>query len=161
MLQSRYVEYTTEVPWQEVFILALRRTLSVAKACDIACVTRNEATKRKNADPEFRREWENAMEDGCDDIEEALKKRAVRGYLKPIYWQGQRVGFERKFDTVGAMFMLRGRRKEVFGDARSIVTINNQGGGGGNITHALDDKKLQQMDPEQLQKAWEDRCKVN
>ena len=158
---AHYIEVRTDTPWKETFITALRRTLSVARACDIACVTRDLATRNKNSDSQFRKDWINAVESACDDIEEALKKRAVRGYLKPIYWQGKRIGFERKFDTVAGMFLLRGRRKEIFGDAKSIVTINNQQPGGGSaVTQALDDRKLQQMDPEELQKTWEDRCKA-
>jgi hypothetical protein len=157
--KSTFVSVRPDVDWKDVFVRTLRRTLSVARSCDIACVEYRFALKHKNSDPEFRKAWESAIEASCDDIEEALKKRAVRGYLKPIYWQGKRVGFERKFDTTAAMFLLRGRRKKIFGDARSIVTINNAPGGG--IPKALDDKKLQQMGPEELQKAWEDRCKAS
>jgi len=146
-----------DTPWKEVFVGALRRTLSVARAADVALISYQMAARHRLKDPAFAKAWNDAVEAGCDDIEEALKKRAVRGYLKPIYWRGKRIGFERKFDTTAAMFLLRGRRKKVFGDAKSIVTINH---GGTSLTaEAMNDKKLEGMSPEELEKSWEDRCK--
>lgn len=145
--------------WKDVFVRTLRKTLSIARACDRALIDRVTVLKVRKSDPEFGQAVLNAIEDACDDIEEALKKRAVRGWLKPIYWQGKRVGYERKFDTVAAMFLLRGRRKEIFGDAKSIVTINNQAEGSAT-KEAINDKKLNLMSPEELQKTWEDRCKA-
>ena len=70
-----------------------------------------------------------AMAFALDQLEEALLSRAREGVAKPVHFQGKEVGAVRTYSDQLAMFLLKARRPEVFGDAdtgeRSKAGINH------------------------------------
>lgn len=78
--------------WRDAFVDAIRETGVVRHALRIAGVARSTAYELRAADPEFAAEWEEAVEDFKDSVEQELLRRAVQGVTRPVYQGGARVG---------------------------------------------------------------------
>lgn len=90
---------TTRTPKkEEAFLNALREGYSVAGACAASGVARRTAYDWRNADPIFCAAWEDAVEEGTDELEDEAVKRAKEGS-----------------DTL-LIFMLKSRRPETYKD---------------------------------------------
>ncbi len=66
------------------------------------------------SDPWYAAEFEKAKEKSYDRLEDEALRRAVEGTDEPVYHGGKRVGFVRKYSDVLLIFLLKGRRPEVF-----------------------------------------------
>jgi hypothetical protein len=102
--------------WREVFLRALARAPIVGVAARIAGVTRRRALEARMADAEFARRWDEAMEDGADELEAAAFRSAVYGEEKPVYHQGEIKGWTVDYSHAMRSMLLKARRPEVFGD---------------------------------------------
>ena len=77
------------------FIESLAEQSTVLHACKAAGISRQTADRWRDADPEFEAQWEEALENAVDVVENSLYQKAVSGdticmifYLKahrPIY----------------------------------------------------------------------------
>ena len=83
---------------KSVFLETLRDGNSVATAAKRIGVSRKTVYEWRKADDEFRAEWETALEEGTDGLEDVAIKRAKEGS-----------------DTL-LIFMLKARRREVYAD---------------------------------------------
>ncbi|HUV73849.1 MAG TPA: hypothetical protein VMW79_06045 [Anaerolineae bacterium] len=63
--------------WRPVFLAALRNSANVRAATQAAGIDRTTAYKARNRSQEFRRQWEEAMEDACDLLEAEAFRRAM------------------------------------------------------------------------------------
>ena len=68
-------------------------------------------------DPEFQRLYDEAIEDAMDRLESAARKRAEFGVERPVFQHGVEVGTVTDYSDNLMMFLLKGRRPEVFKDA--------------------------------------------
>lgn len=93
-------------------------TGSVSAGARAAGVSRTLAYKRRREDHAFAAEWDAALDCALDDLEGALRKRAVEGVEKPVYYGGKQCGSSVSYSDNLGMFLLRGRRKDVFGDGK-------------------------------------------
>ena len=145
--------------WKAAFVAALREYPVLRHACEAAGVARNTATKARNADPEFDAACEEAMQEGIDKAEREAYRRGVHGWHEPVIHQGEmkyqhvfeagedgkvipKVALDEngqpipltvnKFSDPLLQFVLKGRRRETYGDKQEIG-----GMGGGAIQ--LDD----------------------
>ncbi len=50
-----------------------------------------------------------------DDLEAELRRRAMEGTEKPVYFRGEECGVIRNYSDALGMFLLKGRRRAVFG----------------------------------------------
>jgi hypothetical protein len=53
-------------PWRETFLAELRRDPNVKDACKAAGISRNTTYAHRRNDARFRRQWEHALNQGCD-----------------------------------------------------------------------------------------------
>jgi DNA-directed RNA polymerase specialized sigma24 family protein len=53
-------------PWRETLLAALRRDPRTNAACKTAGISRNTAYQHLRNDGRFRRQWEHALNQGCD-----------------------------------------------------------------------------------------------
>ncbi|MDP9359357.1 MAG: hypothetical protein M3R02_29540 [Chloroflexota bacterium] len=107
---------TVRTPEKEQRILdALIERPSVAAACRRARIARSTYYLWRGDDPAFAARADAAIETGLDRIEDALVERAV------------------KHDTTAAIFLLKTRRREVYGD-RTEATVTHKG----EVTHTYD-----------------------
>lgn len=107
------------------FLEALTQTANVTAAAELAGVSRRALYKWRNANEDFARAWNEALELGLDALEDALMVRAKDGTTRPIYQQGKLVGHEQQFDNRAAEFILERRRPEVWGARLKVdVTVD-------------------------------------
>jgi hypothetical protein len=104
-------ERTTTKPAAERFLDGLRACGSIRQACRQTGVTRSTVYEWRNADPEFRARWDEALEQGLDALEDEGMRRAFAGSDRLL------------------MYMLSNRRKSVYGN-RAAEARSSPGGKG-------------------------------
>lgn len=98
--------------WWDTFLRALRQEKNVTKACEAAGVSRTGAYKRRHENEAFAEAWDECLEVIRDDLEAGAMRRAVEGWLEPIYYKGQVVGTVRRFSAALTIFMLKCHRPD-------------------------------------------------
>jgi len=144
--------------WKALFLLALAEVPVISHACKAAGVNRVTAWRAREADEEFAKAWDEAMEEGVDRAEQEAFRRAVVGYEEPVVHQGRlSYLYERYVDDDGKehyrpvldangqpvpltvrkhsdallALILKGRRKKVYADRTELT-----GADGGPVAHA-------------------------
>lgn len=102
--------------WASSFLAALAATGNVSGSARSAGVGRRTAYDRRAVDESFAAAWGEAMETACDTLEAEARRRAHDGVRKPVYQGGKKVGEIREYSDTLLIFLLKGRRREVFGD---------------------------------------------
>lgn len=97
-----------------VFLDVLRRTGNVSAAARAADMARCTLYHQRDKDSEFARSWSEALDEATDDLEHALRQRAVLGTDKAVYYGGKACGSVRSYSDQAGMFLLRVRRPDVF-----------------------------------------------
>lgn len=88
--------------WRPVFLARLRATGTVRMACRAAGISRTTAYDWREADEDFARDWDEAIEDATDALEAAARARALSGSDKLL------------------MFLLKAMRPDKYGDRLHI-----------------------------------------
>ena len=101
--------------WREVFLRALAKAPLVSVAIRLAGVSRTQAFEERYNDPTFARQWDEAMEQGIDQIMAAAYLSAVYGESKPLYRQNKHVGWSTQHSRPMQAMLLQAFRPEVFG----------------------------------------------
>ena len=101
--------------WREVFLRALAKAPLVSVAIRLAGVSRTQAFEERCNDPTFARQWDEAMEQGIDQIIAATYLSAVYGESKPVYRQNKHVGWSTQRSRPMEAMLLQAFRPEVFG----------------------------------------------
>jgi len=124
--------------WKQRFLRALAKTGNVTASARRAGINPKHAHHCYHKWPKFAQAWDRAMVQAVDSLEKAAWDRARDGLDKPIYQGGKLVGWERRYSDTLLIFLLKGRRPEVFGEKRTggDTTVNvgvqvNQGDGSG------------------------------
>lgn len=148
--------------WKPLFVAALREIPVLRYACEAVGVNRVTAWRARQTDEEFAAEWDSAMEDAIDKAEQEALRRGVDGWHEPVIDKGRLAWAYERFEQedgtfdyrpiIGAngqpvpltvrkhsdallQFVLKGRRRTVYGDKQEIT-----GNAGGPIT-ILDETK--------------------
>jgi len=100
--------------WKDIFLQALARAPILSVAARIAAVPPRRATMERNADSEFARQWDEAMEEGLDEIEAAAYLSAVFGDQRPVFHQGLQIGWTTDYSHATQSMLLKALRPEVF-----------------------------------------------
>ena len=115
--------------WQARFLISLKEGHTVSQACKDAGIAVGTAYTARGNDPDFFAEWDSALEEGTDLLEEEAWRRAKEGTPEPVFYQGEIVGHVIKFSDNLLLELLRSRRPEKFrqrqetrhaGDARPL-----------------------------------------
>lgn len=102
------------------FLEALGKTASVTRACKVVRLGRTAIYDWRNADEDFAKAWDTAVERGTDALEDEAVRRAHEGTLKPVYQGGKKVGTIREYSDTLLIFTLKARRPEKYKD-RAVV----------------------------------------
>ena len=102
------------------FLEALMRTGNVTTACGMAALPRETAYYWRSRDPDFGAMWDEALERGLDALEDEVMRRAKDGIEEPVYYRGAVVGETRRYSDTLAMFILKSKRREVWGERQQI-----------------------------------------
>ena len=99
------------------FIKVLRDTGNVSRAAKAAGIPSSSAYRQRARIIKFREQWDDALNEALDNIEEVLLDRAVNGVERQHFHGGEVTGTYRTYSDSLAMFILRGRRPEIYGTA--------------------------------------------
>lgn len=118
----------------KLFLDALRAGHTPKKASDICGINRSTAFNWRLKDDQFRKDWEDALDEGTDVFEQEAMRRAVDGIDKPVFQMGQCVGYTREYSDALLAMQLKGRRATVYGDK----TKHEGGGPNGEFVHKIE-----------------------
>jgi hypothetical protein len=100
-------------PEREIaFLAALSATANVLRACEAAGIGRTTAYDWRDADEDFRKRWDRALEIGVEALEDEAVRRAHEGWEEPVMYQGQQCATVRKYSDTLLIFLLKGRKPE-------------------------------------------------
>ena len=100
---------------QRAFLECYREMGVIRRACKVAKVGRSSHYEWMEANPEYRRAFEDAQEDAADSLEVEVYRRAVKGVKKPVGWyKGVAGGYVRERSDLLLMFALKALRPEKF-----------------------------------------------
>lgn len=102
------------------FLKYLREGWSIAHAATKATLNRRTLYRYKDKHQEFSDEWDNAVDEGTDMLEDILRERVVKGVERPVYYKGEVVGGVAEYSDTLLIFLLKGRRPEKFRDRVDI-----------------------------------------
>ena len=99
----------------------LRETANVSATARRVGKGRQAAYKDRARFEEFREAWEDTVEEAMDTVEAEARRRALEGTGIPFFYDGRKVGTYRVCSDTLLIFMLKGRRREVFGDRTDVT----------------------------------------
>jgi hypothetical protein len=114
-----------------LFLEALAAGWSVTHAAARAGVHRRRVYDLRGRDQSFAADWDDAVAEGTERLEDEARRRAVDGWDEPIYQRGELVGQVRKYDSSLLALLLRARDPHRF---RESVQVD----AGGAVTFVLD-----------------------
>src|SRR5205085_11045916 len=112
--------------WTPSFLAALRDTGNVRAATQAAGIDRSTPYKKRNDDETFAEAWSEALADAADVLEAEARRRAVIGVDEAVFYQGVKVGTQKRYSDQLLMFLLRGARPKEFTD-RLELRIDPEG----------------------------------
>jgi hypothetical protein len=101
----------------------------VVFAAKAARVSYNTFRAHQRADPKFAGQVLEAEEEGVQLLYDACFDSVVNGNVEPVFWQGERVGYIRKYDSRLRIEFLRAHMPERFkspGQAPATVNTGQQ-----------------------------------
>jgi hypothetical protein len=110
-----------------VFLDTLRRTCNVTLACQACDISSSTAYHHRKEDIIFQERWDEALQEGIDLLEAKAHERAFEGTTEPVFWQGNEVGYVKKYSDALTMFLLKAHRPDKYRE-RSQVDQNVSGG---------------------------------
>ncbi|RDC60999.1 hypothetical protein HME9302_02216 [Alteripontixanthobacter maritimus] len=139
---------STADDWRDDFLAALAETSNVKGAARKAGVNTAKVYKARRNEPEFAREWQDALAEGYDNLEMDLLHRLREGEL-----EGGKTKARRKFDNAISFRLLTAHRDAV-GRQKAIRSNEDEDA----ILDSID-RKLEAM--RQRDKAVQDMLKDN
>lgn len=111
--------------WVAAFLAVLRETSNVRRACEAAGIERSTAYRLRDKDTEFNRQWDEAMDEGSDLLEEEARRRAHVGWDEPVFGRIAKdtdgeVGIVRKYSDTLLIFLLKGARPEKYRERQDV-----------------------------------------
>lgn len=112
--------------WRTKFLTSLSKVPVVIAACRAACIESVTAYRNRQADPEFARKWDEALDAGIGLLEVKVHDQAVNGLARGV-WRNDNNGNPIKVETVREyphslqMFLLRCRKPEVYREPQAQV----------------------------------------
>lgn len=126
--------------WEDQFLKELEKSGNVTAACRKARISRTEVYQLRNEAKDFADAWVEALESATDDLELEARRRAHRGTLKPVFYEGKKVGTVKEYSDTLLIFLLKAHRPERF----NIQRFEHSGPAGkpieikGSVTAKLD-----------------------
>lgn len=107
--------------WAAPFLLHLRTSGIVSRSARECGISPGTVSRLREQSFDFNEAVEDAIEEAVDSLEEEAWRRARDGVTEPVYYQGARVGDVQKYSDGLLQFLLKGRRRAVYGDKQEIT----------------------------------------
>lgn len=98
--------------WTWLFVEALKEVPNVARAAEIAGISRQRAYQLRGEDPSFAAAWDHALGSSVDALEAEAFRRAKDGTDKPVFHMGAQCGVIREYSDTLAIFLLKAHKPE-------------------------------------------------
>lgn len=95
-------------------VKALGETGNIRIACDVAGLDRRTYHRWHDRHPEFAQQCTDALEDATDMLEEEARRRAYKGYNKPVVYQGQITDWYKEYSDPLLALLLSAHRPSKF-----------------------------------------------
>jgi hypothetical protein len=92
------------------FLEGLRSSGVIQQGLIRANIDRHTALLWKKNDEEFAKAWVEAEEAALDELEEAMRGRAIRGVDRPVFYRGDVVGSITEYSDSNAQFLMKAKR---------------------------------------------------
>jgi hypothetical protein len=112
---------------KEKFLAHLRDTCNVSESARACGVSRRCAYDHKEADPDFSRDWDDAVEEAADKLEREAWRRAVEGTDKPVTFQGVITDTYKEYSDRMLELLLKSHRPDKYRE-RSDVNLRTPDG---------------------------------
>jgi len=103
------------------FLLQLECTGNVSLACDNVNIPRRTIYNWLNSDEKFKEKFNASYDIGVELLVDEAQRRAYHGTIEPVYHLGKVVGFVNKYSDRLLEFLIKGQRREVFGDKTELT----------------------------------------
>lgn len=114
---------------QELFLAAYRKLGVITLATESVRISPKTHYDWLRQDVNHYRDRFSAAHEAVVDMAESeLRRRGIKGYDRPVYYQGEVCGAVREYSDACLIFYLKGRRSDVFRDQ-----VAHMGPGGGPI----------------------------
>jgi transposase-like protein len=100
--------------YKRQFLAALAKGKTPTHAAQESGLGRSTAYLLRSQDPQFAREWSEAVAEGIDRLEDEAYRRAVEGVRRPVFHGGVKVGEITEYSDRLLIQLLRRRRPEVY-----------------------------------------------
>ena len=107
--------------WVAPFLLHLRTSGIVSRSARECGIAPGTISRLREQSFDFDEAIEDAIEEAVDALEAEAWRRARDGVTEPVYYQGSRVGDVQKYSDGLIQFLLKGRRRSVYGDKQEIT----------------------------------------
>ena len=115
---KRAVVKLTAAGKRKRFIAVMAKTANASAAARAAGMASSTAYRQRAKHDSFRAAWDEAREEALDGVEASLLRRGSEGVEKPIIYRGKKIATVTTYSDAAAMFILRGRRRAIFGNQR-------------------------------------------
>lgn len=112
---------------KNLFLIELKKSCNVTKSSEAIGYTRRTLYNYKKDDKAFSDAWDNALEEGVDNLEFKAQTRAFDGVEKVIYYKGEEIGKEKEYSDGLTTFLLRAHRPEKYAKD-AAVSLTAPGG---------------------------------
>lgn len=118
------------------FIEALRSTANISLASRMAGISQSTARTYKAAYPGFSDEWDTALEEAADNLEQEARRRAMTGVAVDVYHQGVVVGTKTEYSDSLMALLLKAHKPEKY---RERIDTQHSGGVTLNVVTGVPD----------------------
>ena len=99
---------------RDMFLASLASTGNVGLSVSAAGVGRSTVYDWREKDEGFAQEWESALGAAADVLEAEARRRAAKGILEPVFYQGEKVGTVRKYSDLLLIFLMKAANRRRF-----------------------------------------------
>ena len=96
------------------FLKSLAATGNITLSCGAAGAARSVVYEWREKDEGFAQEWDSALEAAADVLEAEARRRAAKGILEPVFYQGEKVGTVRKYSDLLLIFLMKAANRRRF-----------------------------------------------
>lgn len=114
-------KYVKRSPQRDkIFIQKIRAGLPFMTACAAAGYSKKAVYDRMRKDEAFKDQYYEAQELYDDTLEIEADRRAVQGVRKPIWYKGERIGYERQYSDSLLLKRLQATKPHKYKDQQAI-----------------------------------------
>jgi hypothetical protein len=103
---------------KEIVLAMLSNGATYAAAAAAIGAHRRTIIKWPDRDEEFKRRWNDAIEEGADTLEQEAIRRGRDGVDRPLFYQGRIVGYTREYSDYLLIRLLEAKRPEMYRRAK-------------------------------------------